>query len=80
MKKLCEECSIAFEDIQKTKEAGDARHNHKDTMLGVFLANQKLGRGYDLKLKKDALVIVLVNDDDMKEIQILQMFGRSSRR
>lgn len=44
------------------------------------MANPKLGRGYDLKLKKDALVIVLVNDESMREIQILQMFGRSSRR
>ena len=44
------------------------------------MLNTKFAQGYDLKLKKEPLVIVLVNDPEMREVNILQMFGRSSRR
>ena len=80
MKKLCDDNDIAFEDIQTREKALEARINHADTLRGVFMVNKKFAMGYDLKLKDEPLVIVLVNDPDMREVQVLQMFGRSSRR
>ena len=44
------------------------------------MVNKKFAMGYDLKLKEEPLVIVLVNDKKMTITQIRQMFGRSSRR
>ena len=80
MEKLCENYDIAFEDIQTREKALEARQNHADTQRGVFMVNKKFAMGYDLKLKDEPLVIVLVNDKKMTTAQIRQMFGRSSRR
>ena len=65
MKQLCEDYGIAFEDIQHRKEALEARQNHVHTQRGVFMVNRKFAMGYDLKLKVEPLVMVLVNDKTM---------------
>ena len=70
MKSLCKTFSIAFEDIQTTEEAVLARLNHETTTTGVFMVNRKFAMGYDLKLKVEPLVMVLVNDPKMSTSQI----------
>ena len=40
---------------------------------------RKFGRGYDLKLLKEAQVLVLVNDPSMTKTEVIQMLGRSCR-
>ena len=44
------------------------------------MLNRKFAMGYDLKLKKEPLVMVLINDPKMNFPTVRQMFGRSSRR
>ena len=39
--------------------------NHAHTTQGVFMINRKYARGYDIKLKTEPLVMVLVNDEKM---------------
>ena len=67
MKQLCEDQGITFENIQNKKDALEARLNHVHTKQGVFILNRSLARGYDLKLKVDPLVMVLVNDEHMSK-------------
>ena len=45
----------------------------------MFLVNRKFGRGYDLKLGKDAIACVLINDPNMREAEVRQFLGRSCR-
>ena len=65
MKKLCDDHCISFEDIQNRSQALQARMNHAHTTQGVFMINRKYARGYDIKLKTEPLVMVLVNDEKM---------------
>ena len=65
LKKISQDYNIAFENIQKTSYALQARKSHAESSLGIFCLNRKFSMGLDLKLKQEALVIILGNDPKM---------------
>lgn len=65
--------------INDVKSAMHYRDRDKGKQRGIYVIGTKWYRGYDLKLAKDALVLVLAYEDGFPWSQVNQMFGRGSR-
>lgn len=46
---------------------------------GVIRIGREFARGFDIKLAKDARVIIIANDDTLCYIEVFQMVGRGCR-
>lgn len=60
----------------------DALVNRESTAQltkGIFVIETRYSRGYDLKLAKDAIVLILDNDGTLRLSDAEQMAGRASR-
>jgi hypothetical protein len=65
LEKISQDYNVPFENIQKTSHALQARKIHAESSSGIFCLNRKFSMGLDLKLKKEALVIIYGNDPKM---------------
>ena len=65
--------------IETVDDALTARKISKDTDKGIWVVNEELGRGFDLKMADDAYVFVLDNARKLNLTMIMQMIGRGSR-
>jgi len=51
----------------------------KEDTHGVYFFNREFARGVDLRLAKDALVVMVKDDWDLTKSEVDQMVGRGSR-
>lgn len=65
--------------INSLNEADAQRGRDKGKQRGIYVIGTKWSRGYDLKLAKDAIVLVLAYEQGFPWSQVNQMFGRGSR-
>lgn len=65
--------------IRGETEANTYRQRDKGKQRGIYVLATKWCRGYDLKLAKDAIVLVLAYEKGFPWSKVNQMFGRGSR-
>ena len=82
--KWYEELKAEYKDlevvhIKDVTTAINYRDRDKGKSRGIYVIATKRSRGFDLKLAKDAIVLVLAYDEGFPWSQVNQMFGRGSR-
>ena len=77
--KLCRQLGGAFKAINNDDEALRDKQHFSNTVKGVFIPKRAFGRGLDLKLGRDAEVLILGNDYTLTHSEAIQMVGRGSR-
>ena len=66
LKEICDEMEEPYVHIMTTLDARMAKSQHNNTKKGVFVLEREFARGYDLKLGKEALVLILANDSSIR--------------
>lgn len=78
-KKHCEKAGIPFVILEDEDAALKARLNKAHQELGVFVLHKDFCRGFDLKLRKDAYVMIYTTQNGYPLNVVEQMVGRGSR-
>ena len=79
LEKIASSASQNCNTIRNERDAKLCRLTHGSKTRGLYIIMREFGRGYDLKLLKEALVLVLVNNPTMTSTEVKQMLGRSCR-
>lgn len=65
--------------VKNQADASEQRQTYSAVTTGVFVLSRDFGRGYDLKLGTEALVLILANDKSISHVEAIQMVGRGCR-
>jgi len=71
---------VAFKTVDTCQQAETVRNVLKTECNGMIRVTRKYARGYDLKLLRDSIVIVVADGKKIRFSEVKQMFGRGCRR
>lgn len=76
---VCKNLEGSFKAFNSDEEALRDKLQYSNAVKGVFVPKRDFGRGLDLKLGKDAEVLILGNNHTLTHSEAIQMVGRGSR-
>ena len=76
---VCKNLDGSFKAFNSDEEALRDKLQYSNAVKGVFVPKRDFGRGLDLKLGKDAEVLILGNNHTLTHSEAIQMVGRGSR-